>query len=49
MKWKIGIILCIVSVSSLLLFGKPILDVNLLNVFMFFDIIVGCIGIGMMI
>lgn len=49
MKWKTGITLCIVSVSSLLLFGKPILDFNLLNVFMLFDIVVGSIGIGMMI
>lgn len=49
MKWKIGITLCIVSVSSLLLFGKPILDFNILNVFMLFDIVVGSIGIGMMI
>ena len=49
MKWKIGITLCIISVSSLLLFGKPILDFNILNVLMFFDIVVGCIGIGMMI
>ena len=49
MKWKIGITLCIVSVSSLLLFGKPILDFNILNVFMFFDIVVGSVGIGMMI
>jgi len=49
MKWRIGITLCIISVSSLLLFGKPILDFNILNVFMFFDIVVGSIGIGMMI
>ena len=49
MKWRIGIILCVVSVSSLLLFGKPILNFNLLNVFMLFDIVVGSIGIGMMI
>ena len=49
MKWKIGIILCVISFSSLLLFGKPILDVNPLNIFMFLDLIVGSIGIGMMI
>lgn len=49
MKWKIGITLCVVCFTSLLLFGKPILDVNLINVFMLFDLIVGCIGIGMMI
>lgn len=49
MKWKIGIILCVVSSASLLLFGKPILDFNPLNAFMIFDLIVGSIGIGMMI
>lgn len=49
MKWRIGIALCIISVSSLLLFGKPILDFNLFNLFMFFDIVVGSIGMGMMI
>lgn len=49
MKWRIGITLCVVSVSSLLLFGKPILEVNFLDVFMLFDLMIGCIGIGMMI
>ena len=49
MKWRIGIALCVVSALSLLLFGKPILDSNLLNVFTLFNIIVGSIGIGMMI
>lgn len=49
MKWRIGITLCVISVLSLLLFGKQILDFNLLNVFMLFDLIVGSIGIGMMI
>lgn len=49
MKWKMGIILCAVSIGSLLLFGKPILDFNPLNAFMIFDLIVGSVGIGMMI
>ena len=49
MKWKIGIILCVVSFSSLFLFGKPILNFDPLNVFMFFDLIIESIGIGMMI
>jgi len=49
MKWRIGITLCAISTLSLLLFGKQILDFNLLNVFMLFNIIVGSIGIGMMI
>lgn len=49
MKWKIGTVLCVVSFVSLLMFGKPILDFNLLNVFMLFDIVVGSIGVGMMI
>lgn len=49
MKWKVGIILCVVSFSSLLFFGKPILKVDPLNIFMIFDLVVGSVGIGMMI